>query len=649
MIVATAGHIDHGKTSLIRALTNVDTDRLPEEKARGISIDLGFAYWRPDAAGTIGFIDVPGHERFVRNMLAGVSAADFALFVVAADDGVMPQSVEHAQILDLLGIGRGIVAITKCDRVPQTRIDSVHRQVRDLLAPTTLAAAPIVDVSAVSGAGIAALAEALRNELHSELRSAHEVNGDDRGFRMAIDRAFTVTGVGTVVTGTVVDGALEVGTRLIVSPSGLETRVRGMQIASRSVSRVQTGQRCALNLAGVELADVHRGQWLLRPALHAPTDRIEAKLRVIGSEPGKESTPLKHDTPVHLHIGTDDIPARVLVPDRKSIAPGQSAIVQFALDRPTCVVHGDRFVIRNQSATRSFGGGSVTDPSVRAERCALTRRAAVSEAMSNSSATEVLLALLALPGHEIDRHRFERTFNLQPAAARACYRDAGAVLFDGSPSLAMSPTTVAALSQQIVDALSALNRDNPSASGLTLKDLRARLTPKVSNNALAAMRKHLVANGVIELSGNHLRLPGLTLQLDAGERSLWAKLRAAMEQRGATPCSIAELAADTRANAAQIKALLYRMRGEREVWRIDGERFICRKQLGKLAEHAAHLSRTAGPDGFSAAQYRDAAGISRNLTIELLEFLDSVGITRRLGNQRKMRPDYRNVVGDGHG
>ncbi|WP_250518408.1 selenocysteine-specific translation elongation factor [Caballeronia sp. ATUFL_M1_KS5A] len=638
MIVATAGHIDHGKTSLIRALTNVDTDRLPEEKARGISIDLGFAYWRPDGVGTISFIDVPGHERFVRNMLAGVVAADFALLVIAADDGVMPQSIEHVQILDLLGIQRGVVAITKCDRVSQTRIDAVHAQVRDLLAPTTLAAAPFIDVSAVSGAGIAALGNLLCDAMREELRAGPSTSIDDHGFRMPIDRAFTVTGVGTVVTGTVIAGALEAGTKLVVSPSGQETRVRGLQSGSRTVPRVQAGQRCALNLAGVDLADVHRGHILLRPAQHAPTSRIEAALRMT------DGGALRHGTPVHLHIGTDDIPARVLLPRCKSLAAGQSGIVQFALERPASVVHGDRFVIRDQSATRSFGGGSVTDPFAGIERRAHARRAPIAEAMSNRNASDVLTALLALPAYEVDRQRFERTFNLQPAASRDCYREAQAVLFDGSPPLAMSAAAVAALRQQIVEALTVLHRDTPSAAGLTLQELRACTMPKVSKNALAALRKHLADAGVVELSGNHVRLPGLTVQLDANERSLWSKLRSAMERQGPTPCSIDELSAATRASAAQIKALLYRMRSEREVWRIDGERFICRKQLRELAEHAARLSDTASDDGFSAAQYRDAAGIGRNLAIQLLEFLDSVGITRRLGNLRKMRPDYRKVV-----
>jgi len=363
----------------------VDTDRLPEEKARGISIDLGFAYWTVEGK-TIGFVDVPGHERFVRNMLAGVAAIDFALLVIAADDGVMPQSVEHVQILDLLGVSRGMVAITKCDRVGPERVAEVRGQIAALLAPTVLAGAPMFEVSALSGAGMPALAAALTEASRNEPERA----APGRNFRLAIDRVFSVPGTGTVVTGTAQDGALETGAHLNLSSNGRDVRVRGMQSGSQEVTRVEPGQRCALNLAGAEVADIKRGDWLLVPGMFAPSRRLEARLRLL---PG-EGAALKHNTAVHLHLGTADVVGRVLLPAQQPLAPGQSALVQLLLDHPVCTAVGDRFIVRDQSARRSLGGGRVIDPQVQSGRREQSLRAAQAAALELLDPAQALAAAM---------------------------------------------------------------------------------------------------------------------------------------------------------------------------------------------------------------------------------------------------------------
>src|SRR5690606_7690169 len=277
MIVATAGHIDHGKTLLVRTLTGTDTDRLPEEKARGISIDLGFAYLPLPQGGLIGFVDVPGHERFVRNMLAGVSGIDFALLIVAADDGVMPQTVDHLQILDLLRIPRGAVAITKTDRVDAARVEEVRAQVQALLAPTLLADAPLLPVSAVSGNGIAELKALLLRE--AEARGRRSAAGQH--LRYAIDRAFSIAGSGTVVTGTVFNGSVKTGDRLVISPAGREVRVRGIQIHGKAAGQARAGERCALNLTGADVESVRRGDWVMAADIHRPTLRLDVRLSVL--------------------------------------------------------------------------------------------------------------------------------------------------------------------------------------------------------------------------------------------------------------------------------------------------------------------------------------------------------------------------------
>ena len=314
MIVATAGHVDHGKTALVRALTGVDTDRLPEEKKRGLTIDLGFAYHPLDAEHVLGFVDVPGHERFVRNMLAGVGSIDLALVVVAADDGVMPQTREHTAILDLLGVSECIAVVSKVDKVDAARADEVSGQIDALLSDTGMRRAKIHRVSALSGAGVEALAGALRERaLGLAARAA------DGRFRLCVDRAFMLRGAGLVVTGTVHAGVAATGERLVVTPSGYEARIRGIHAQDRPAGHARAGQRCALNLAGrdIEAGAIVRGDWLVDRTLHAPTDRIDVRLRVLPGEP----RPVRHWTPVHAHLAAAHSTARVAVLGAGSIAP----------------------------------------------------------------------------------------------------------------------------------------------------------------------------------------------------------------------------------------------------------------------------------------------------------------------------------------
>ena len=303
MIVATAGHVDHGKTALVRALTGVDTDGLPEEKRRGISIDLGFAYWKPAADALVGFVDVPGHERFVRNMLAGVCGIDAVLLVVAADDGVMPQTVEHLQIIELLAVERGIAVINKIDRVPAERVAEVTANLRALLASTRVAGVEILPVSAKTGAGL----EKLRAALAALARKTGRRAREERPFRFAVDRAFSIAGAGTVVTGTAFSGSAAPGDKLMLTPSGIPVRVRGMQKDGKTATAAAGGERCAINLADVDLARASRGDWLVAKALHAPTQRMDVRLSVLRSE----ARALAHWTPVHLHHGAGDVTARV--------------------------------------------------------------------------------------------------------------------------------------------------------------------------------------------------------------------------------------------------------------------------------------------------------------------------------------------------
>ena len=390
MIVGTAGHVDHGKTALVRALTGIDTDRLQEEKARGISIDLGFAYLPAPDGRILGFVDVPGHERFIRNMLAGATGIDFVLLVVAADDGVMPQTIEHLAIVDLLGVTRGLVALTKTDLVLPERLSEAKREIGNALSATAIAGAEIIPVSAVTGAGIDRLRDALFTAAHAFGRRAAAGR-----FRLAVDRSFTLSGTGTVVTGTVLSGRVAVGDAVLVSPSGIEAHVRSIHTQNQPAASGQAGDRCALNLAG---RDIHkdaiaRGDVVLDPALHAPTDRIDASLRLLPGEPKK----LGQWTPVRLHHAAAELAAQVVPLSDETIDPGLQSVVQLVLERPIAAVAGDRFVLRDTSGQRTLGGGSFLDLRAPARKRRRPARLAQLEAHALADPQEALSALLRLP------------------------------------------------------------------------------------------------------------------------------------------------------------------------------------------------------------------------------------------------------------
>jgi selenocysteine-specific elongation factor len=351
VIVATAGHVDHGKTSLVKALTGVDTDRLPEEKKRGMTIDLGFAYLPLANGASIGFVDVPGHERFIHNMLAGVSGIDSVLLVVAADDGPMPQTLEHLAILGLLGVQRGAVALTKIDRVSAERMTEVTAEIGALLAGSRLAGAPIFPVSAVTGTGT----EALRKHLATAALELRE-RSSEGNFRLSIDRAFSIAGAGLVVTGTALSGEVRPGDQIRVALAGVTARVRTIHAQNAPAERGRAGQRCALNLVGIDgKTDIARGDWIVTGNVPPPVSRFDARVESASDQP------LKHWTSVHVHIGAADITGRIALLEGSSLAPGESGLAQLILDRPVAAVRGDRFIVRDQSATRTIAGGAVID------------------------------------------------------------------------------------------------------------------------------------------------------------------------------------------------------------------------------------------------------------------------------------------------
>jgi len=550
MIVATAGHIDHGKTLLVRALTGVDTDRLPEEKARGISIDLGFAHMRLGEGQVASFVDVPGHERFIRNMLAGVCAIDAALLVVAADDGVMPQTLEHVHILDLMDVRRGVAVITKADRVAPARVEAVRCEVAALLASTGLSGFSTLAVSVVSGQGL----DELRDWL---TRSSGEIRyavAEGQHFRLAIDRAFSIAGSGTVVTGAVFTGSVAARDKLVISPRGVEVRVRGVQVHGKAAGRAQAGQRCALNLAGADIETVARGDWLLDEHVHGPTQRFDARLKVLTSE----SDALEHWTSVQVHLGTATAVGRIAMAAEASIAPGQAGVMQIVLDRPLGALHGDRFVIRDQSARRTIGGGVVLDPFPPQRRRGTPARRAELEALTRGTPAEILAGLLDITEGGVDLARFARALNLTAARAAVIHRDANAVVLGKDRPIGVSRAYIDVLHVKVLEALRAFHADRPQAAGMEAAALHRVIALRLPEETFQHVLRDLANKQALVLSNDVARLPGHNLTSNPVDERLWSVVRGALERAGLLAPSVTELATQLKIKEAALRDFLHR-------------------------------------------------------------------------------------------
>ncbi len=641
VIIGTAGHIDHGKTSLVRALTGVDGDRLAEEKARGITIDLGFAFQaRPDG-GVLGFVDVPGHEKLVRNMLAGATGIDYALLVVAADDGPMPQTREHLAIIDLLGLRAGAVVLTKCDLVPAARVADATAEVRALLAATTLEGAPVLPVSCVSGQGI----EALRAHLLAVGAGASSRSSEGH-FRLAVDRCFTLAGIGTVVTGTAVSGRVAVGDTVWVSPRGLPVRVRGLRVQNSQATSGAAGDRLALNLAapGLEKSDIARGDWIVEPAVHAPTRRLDVRLRLL---PG-EAKALAHWTPVHLHLGASDVGARVALLEGEPLAPGGSARVQLELEREIGALHGDRFIVRDQSATRTMGGGTVLDPFAPPSRRHRAARLAALAASEQATPAAALAALLALePASGLDLERFCVAWNLLPAARAAVLAAVPhRVLGEAVAARAFAPPQLERLTQALRDTLEAHHRARPDSPGLTPEQAQQQLVPRPAATLFALLLREALAAGTLQRRGPYVMRPGHEVALLPAEQKLWERLRPWLDEGGTHPPRLSDmLARDRTLHREQLMRLLNKLVRMGRLYAIGAEYFVQARHVAALAERAEQLAGDDPHRRLNVKTLREATGMSRHLSVPLVEFFDEVGFTRRDAEGRKIRRRARDMFG----
>ena len=622
MIFATAGHVDHGKTSLVRALTGVETDRLEEERRRGLTIEPGFAYvdigderW--------GFVDVPGHHRFVANMLTGAAGVDAALLVVAADDGIMPQTLEHLSILSLLGVERMVVAISKADLVEPERLEHVDASLAETLEALGFEDAPRVPVSAPRGDGIDALRAAL-----GDIAATRSTRDEAAVPRFAVDRAFSVKGAGLVVTGFIHSGSIHVGDTLELLPRGLEVRVRGLRAQDQEAELGRAGERLALNLAGATASDVDRGSWCVRPGAVPVVHRFDARLHCL------PDVTLKSGSEVFVHCGTARSLGRVTLLDGPMDAPR----VHVSLREPTALLHGDRFVLRDASAAHTLAGGRILDHRPPPRGRTRPERLAELDALELPSNQAVLARLHAQHPLAMDGARWARLLGLPPEDVVAALPDALTDRSTDGGLILRDRTRFEELVDALCSALERFHSGNPQLAGMGPDELRAVISPRPTQAVLKAALARALQDGRIERTATRFRSRGHRSALKGEDAQRWARVRPKLAETPMQPPVVHDLARTLGDAPGDLQALLIRVHHTGEVVRVADNRFLIPEGLAALAHIAEACAGEAEGGRFEARMFKQRAGIGRNLAIDVLEYFDRNGLTRR-------QQDCRIIVG----
>ncbi|MBZ5539064.1 MAG: selenocysteine-specific translation elongation factor [Acidobacteriia bacterium] len=626
VIVGTAGHIDHGKSSLVEALTGTNPDRLEEEKRRGITIDLGFAFLE-EGGVRFGLVDVPGHERFVRNMLAGAAGVDLVLLVIAADESIKPQTREHFDICRLLGVQRGVVALTKSDLVEPEFLDLVRLEVAEFLRGSFLENAPVVAVSAKTGAGLAELKRALVEE-------AQRVPGKDaaRHFRLPIDRAFAVKGFGTVVTGTLISGSVAAGEEVELFPGGERLRVRGVQSGGRTAERALAGQRTAVNLAGIEHAAVRRGMVLAAPGLFRATQRLDARIELLASAPK-----LKNRARVHFHQGTAETIAEVHLYGRTELKPGEAAFAQLRLQDELLALRGDRFILRQFSPVVTIGGGAVLDPLAARPQRKESPREKFLEMLERGNAAEILAAMAervpaGLPLAEAVARTGWQDREVQAEAAKLAA--AGELRrVSEQPAVVVPGKVFEQLCADLLARVEKFHKENPLLPGMAREDLRAKAGRRVRAETFRAALEELAQRRKIELAGELVKRAGTEIALQPEEARAKEQIEAAFAAAGLAAPSVKEVLGKLAVDARRAEKLLQILLREQRLVRVTAELVFHRDALGELRARLRHFQKTRGAR-ITVPVFKELAGISRKYAIPLLEYLDRQGVTRRAGDER---------------
>ena len=623
LVVGTAGHIDHGKTTLIKALTGIDTDRWEKEKKRGMTIDLGFAHLELPNGTLIGIVDVPGHEKFIKNMLAGAHGLDLVLFVIAADEGIMPQTEEHLTVCQVLGTKKGVVVLTKKDLVDEEWLELVKEEVKEFTKGTFLEGAPIIPVSSKTGEGIGELLKTLEG-----LSEEVEPRSSEGILRLPVDRSFTVKGFGTVITGTLLSGKVRVGDEVEILPKGLKTKVRGIQVHGKPVEEAFAGQRTAVNLASVSKEEVKRGDLLATPGYLKPTKMVDAVLELSKNA----SVIVESGFKVHFHHLTSETEGEVYLIDREELLPGERALVQIRLRDEIVPVYGDRFVVRNYSPARVIGGGWIVNPLPERKFRRRFREKFLEfiEPLVKDKKEELIFHLVSkFPGLLTEKD-FVQRLGLTPEEARKLVEEAverGEIFIsDGRlyPSNYLSQVR-----KELVEAVEEFHRRYPVAPGINRESLRSSL--KLPGELFNLVVSELIGEGVLEEEGSYLRMKGFKPKAEGEFKEIVEKLESASREGGFTPPSLKEFSKSTGIPEDKVYMAASYLAREKGYHRI-GDFLFSPESFERIREILKeHFSRK---ETLSVSEFKDYLNISRKFAIPVLEYLDSLGLTERRRNER---------------
>jgi selenocysteine-specific elongation factor len=630
LILGTAGHIDHGKTSLVKALTGIDTDRLKEEKERGITIELGFAHMELPGDIRFGIVDVPGHERFVRAMVAGVGGMDLVMLVIAADEGVMPQTREHLEICQLLGVRKGLVALTKCDMVDKEWLELVVEEVREYLNCSFLEGAPIIPVSAKTAAGL----EELKAGLASQAAEVAEKSAEGP-FRLPVDRVFTIAGFGTVVTGTLLSGEIKTGDEVEILPAALPSRVRSVQSHGLMAEHGCAGQRLAVNLQGVELGEIMRGEVVVPRGAFRTTRAVDARFVYLSSA----SRELKHRSTLRLHSATYEVPAQVILLDRDTLEPGGSAFVQLRLKHPVLLLPGDHFIVRSYSPQITVGGGVVLDPAPPRRRRS-EQALELLRALGNGEDAEKIRLLAQeslLSGVTAEELITRSGLSIKRSeASLACLLSQGLLVqMVREPRIFLAKEQFAGLKAQLLAGLEGYLRENTLKEGIGKEELKSHIPKRSDNRFFGPLLAALEKEGKALVDRDLVRIPGREAGDDAGGADLLAALESAIREGGIEPPTLKELAERLgRSEKELLEHLKPLLRSNRAV-KVKSDIFYAPEPLARIRDLLVRHLEAKGE--VTPAEFREITGLSRKFMIPLLEFFDQEKLTIRVGERRLAR------------
>ncbi len=631
IILGTAGHIDHGKTSLIKALTGINTDRLKEEQLRGITIELGFAAMDLPSGQHLGIVDVPGHEKFVKTMVAGATGIDLVLMVIAADEGIMPQTREHMEICTLLNIRHGLVVLTKSDMVDEEWLELVTEDVRTFAAGSFLENSPILPVSSITGQGIPELIQSLEN-----LSAIIPERSTTNLFRLPVDRVFTMKGFGTVITGTLISGTIRVGDPVMIYPSGATSKVRGIQVHNAGVEQAVSGMRTAINFQGLEKASINRGDVLSSPNALTSSFMVDIDLLYLKSN----KKPVKNRTRIRFHTGTSEVLGNLILLDSEELAPGSTTAAQLRLDAPVAVVKDDRFVIRSYSPIRTIGGGSILNPIPQKHK---RFKPDIFEGIQNLvdlSPEEVLTYHAQDAGYQGIRFSDLRIMTNTSdkkldGAIQRLLSDKVLLVIDREQRVYIHHTCFEQLFAEAEALLNAFHKSNPLKPGMPKEELKSRLPPQIGPKLFTLMIQHLIKIGRVVQEENMVRLSTHTVSLGQDQTDVRRKILDTYQQSGLTPPYFKEFCKTQGLDEAQSKQVLHVLVDEGLIVRIKDDLYFHQEAVTTIKKKLVAFLNDHGE--ISTPQFKDMTGASRKFVIPIIEYFDAKNVTIRVGDMRKLR------------